>query len=197
MNDSLKKFALGLALAAGLVTSSARAADEDRQKLEAGETVVRLKGKSAAREAQVAALFTSPGEKIWALIEDCEKYPKTMLRIIEAKQLSRDGNKVRCKTKLSLPWPMNDLNAVTDAIHTVVPGKKWERKWKMVEGEGDFHVNEGSWTITPYKDGVRTLLVYKTRVQPKVEVSDELRTMAQKNELPKLFRHLKAQLGEE
>ena len=173
---------------------TARAADDDKLRLESGEAVVRIKGTGKLREAQVAGLFTSAPEKIWALVNDCNKFTKTMLRIKEAKELSREGGKIRCKTTLSMPWPLDDLHATTEAVHTVVPGKKWQRKWTTIEG--DFVVNQGSWTITPYSDGQRTLVVYKAKVQPKADIPDEIRTMAQKNELPKLFRHFKDQLGE-
>lgn len=183
-------------LALTFLATTASAKDDDRaERLEAGETVVRAKGTGNKREVEVAALFTSAPEKIWDLIHDCNRYEKTMLRIKESKEVSREGGKIRCRTVVDMPWPMKPLTSLNEAKLTVQPGKKWKREWKLVEG--DFVINEGSWVITPHGDGKRMMVVYRSKTQPKAEIPEELRNMAQRVELPKLFRHLKTQLGEE
>lgn len=183
-------------LALTFLATTASAKDDDRaERLEAGETVVRAKGTGNKREVEVAALFTSAPEKIWDLIHDCNRYEKTMLRIKESKEVSREGGKIRCRTVVDMPWPMKPLTSINEAKLTVQPGKKWKREWKLVEG--DFVINEGSWVITPHGDGKRMMVVYRSKTQPKAEIPEELRNMAQRVELPKLFRHLKTQLGEE
>ncbi len=195
------KSTLTTILAFTFLTSAAQAKEDDRkvddraERLDAGETVVRAKGTGNKREVEVAALFTSAPEKIWDLIHDCNRYEKTMLRIKESKEVSREGGKIRCRTVVDMPWPMKPLTSLNEAKLTVQPGKKWKREWKLVEG--DFVINEGSWTITPHTDNKRMLVVYRSKTQPKAEIPEELRNMAQRVELPKLFRHLKTQLSEE
>ncbi len=180
--------------AVGLCAGVAGADDARDARLEAGETVVEVRNKGKVAEVQVSALFDSKPDAVWGLVSDCNKYTTTMLRIKESKEISRSGGKIRCRTVVSMPWPLDDLKSVNEATLTVTPGKKWQRKWKFVEG--DFVVNEGTWTLTPHTDGKRTRVVYRARTQPKADIPEEIRAMAQRKELPKLFRHLKDQLGE-
>ena len=164
---------------------------EQRQKLEAGEVLIKTKSlKGGVSVVRMMGLIKAPMTKIWSLIEDCNKYTKTMLRLKEAKELSRNGNQITCKTVLAMPFPVKDLTAVTVATHTVKPGKEYKRAWKLVKG--DFRVNTGSWQLKPYKDG-RTLVIYKAKAAPTVDVPDVLRSAAQKKTLPKLFRHIQKQ----
>lgn len=139
------------------------------------------------------AVIKAPMEKVWAIIEKCEDYERTMLNMKLATELSRKGNKVRCKTVLDLPWPMDDLTAISDAVHVEDPGKVYSRTWKMVSGDFDF--NYGSWKLTPYKgDANQTLVTYTVHVQPKSAIPDSIKESAQKSALPDLFEHLRKQV---
>ncbi len=88
---------------------------------------------------------------------------------------------------------MGDLEAVTEAIHVEEPGKLYSRTWKLVSG--DFDLNNGSWTLKPFKgDPNRTLAVYQIHVKPRISIPDAVRDMAQESTLPDLFKHLRSQL---
>jgi len=119
-------------------------------RLAKGEVVIKtteIKGEDIPKVV-AKAVIKAPMEKVWALIEKCENYEKTMLNLKSAKELSRKGNAVRCATVIDLPWPMSDLTAVTDAVHTIKPGQSYQRSWKLVKGDFDF--NNGSWKLTPF-----------------------------------------------
>lgn len=184
---------LGLVGMVWLATPAA--AQGTNAKLAAGEVIITTQavaGLDIPRVVATAVIKAAP-EKVWALIEKCDDYEKTMVNMKFAQELSRDGNKVRCKTTVDLPWPMDDLSAVSDAVHVEDPGKLYSRTWKMVSGDFDF--NYGSWKLTPFNgDANQTLVVYTVHVKPKSAVPDSLKSYAQQNALPDLFEHLRKQL---
>ena len=187
----LKTVLVTVALLSIPLASQADDKAEQRKRLEAGEVLIKMKNsKNGVSAVRMMGLIKAPMKKVWSLIEDCNKYTKTMLRLKEAKELSRKGNQIKCKTVVAMPFPVKDLTAVTIATHTEKPGKEYKREWKLVEG--DFKVNTGSWTLKPYKDG-RTLAIYKAKAAPKIDIPDMIRSAAQKKTLPKLFRHIRAQ----
>lgn len=139
------------------------------------------------------AVINAPPEKVWAIIDQCDNYVKTMVGLSFAKELSRKGNKITCKTTADLPWPLDDLTATTLATHTVVPGKRWQRAWKLVEG--DFEFNTGSWSLQHFKDDPnRTHVTYKVLVKPTTSVPDSVKAAAAKSTLPDLIKHLREQV---
>ena len=80
---------------------------------------------------------------------------------------------------------------MTRAVHRVVPGKKWLRSWKLIEG--DYKANVGSWTLKPYKGG-RTLVIYKNVAEPDIAIPLAIKEMARKKTLPGLMAHLRKQV---
>ena len=74
-------------------------------------------------DAVVMAVIDSAPEALWAIISKCSAYKRTMVRTIDSKDLSRKGNKVRCRVTVDLPFPLSDITATTDAVHTVKPGE--------------------------------------------------------------------------
>lgn len=164
-------------------------------KLDAGKILVRTKDVDGfdIPKVTVEAVINASPEKVWALIDKCEDYEKTMVGLSMAKEISRKGDKIKCKTTADLPWPLDDLTATTLATHTVIPGKRWQRAWKLVEG--DFEFNYGSWVLKHFKDDPnRTHVVYKVHVKPKTAVPDSVKSMAAKSTLPDLIKHIRKQV---
>jgi ribosome-associated toxin RatA of RatAB toxin-antitoxin module len=164
-------------------------------RLDKGEIIVTTKEVEGfdIPKVRVEAVINAAPEKVWAIIEKCDNYEKTMIGLSYAEELSRRGTKVMCKTVADLPWPLDDLTGVTLATHTVIPGKKWKRAWKLIKG--DFKFNTGSWTLTPFNDDPnRTHIVYRAHVEPTTSVPDSVKTMAAKSTLPDLIRHLRSQV---
>jgi ribosome-associated toxin RatA of RatAB toxin-antitoxin module len=171
------------------------AADDDTDKrLEAGEVIItseKVEGSSLPRVTALGVI-EAPPEKVWALVEDCENYEKTMVRIADATELERDGGTVVCRVTADLPWPVPNLTSETRAVHTVEPGVKWERRWTMIKG--DYRLNNGGWTLTPYKgDPKRTLAQYQLHIDPKIHVPDSFIASGQRKSLPDLFEKLRSQ----
>lgn len=180
-----------------LATSSlAFAADKsDEQRIAEGEILLTTHEQpgSDIPVVQIRATIDAAPERVWALIDKCDGYKKVMPRMSESEELERNGNKVKCRTKISVPWPMSDLEAVTWAEHIITPGKKWVRKWTLESGS--FDKNDGSWVITPYgDDGKQTLVVYEAATKPKSSVPGFIRNIAQQSSLPDIIHNLRKAL---
>lgn len=173
------------------------AADDDAdidKRLEAGEVIItteKVEGSDLPRAIAVGVIEAPPA-KVWALIEDCSKYAKTMVRIEKAELLERDGGTMVCRVTADLPFPLPNLTGETRAVHTVEPGVRYERRWTLVKG--DYRANTGAWVITPWKgDPKRTHARYELHVDPKIHVPDSFITSGQKKSLPDLFAKLREQ----
>lgn len=185
-------FAISVPLAAGAAPRPADPRPADKAKLDAGDVVVRtyaVKGYEMPR-ATMYAVIDAPIEKVWAVIDKCSDYKRTMIRVLESEELSRKGNVVTCRIKVDMPWPVDDLKATTRATHTVAPGKRYERAWTMVEG--DYKVNDGKWVFTPWGDKPgRTLAYYEVHAVPKVGVPVWIMKKASRSALPDLIERLR------
>ena len=97
---------------------------------------------------------------------------------------------VRCRVTVDMPLGMDDLTAVTDAIHTVKKNKMYRRKWTLVKG--DYSKNSGEWLLTPFaKDPNRTLVVYQVHAVPTSSIPVSVLKLAQRKAIPNLFEKLK------
>lgn len=168
-------------------------AGKTRARLDKGELITSTKKVPGSEFPQSVGMMVidAPAQPIWKILDRCGDYKRTMQRVKRSKEIWRKGSKVRCEVLIDMPTPLDDLRTVTDAVHTVVPGKKWVRSWSMVEG--DFKSNSGSWTLVPFNDaGTRTLVIYKVHAVPKTAVPDMVIRLAQKKALPKALEHLRS-----
>lgn len=190
--------ALVLALMQSLPASVAEAgkSGKTKERLATGEVIVTTKqvaGSTVAAVTAMAVINATPA-RVWAVVENCNDYSKTMIRTLESKELWRKGNKVRCKVTIDMPFPLSDLTATTDAIHTVKAGKKYKRAWSLVTG--DYAHNSGSWTLVPFDDtGKTTLAIYKVHAVPNVPIPEGIQRAAQRKSLPNLMENLRKQVG--
>ena len=181
---------LCLVLVGSVIEVAPAMADDRFQRLDSGEVLItRHKTKQGYDKVKALAIIDTPPAKLWPTFDRCGKYKATMLRIASSKEVWRKGTRVRCEIVIAMPFPIRNLRTVTDAVHTVKPGKLYKRKWELVEG--DFKVNRGSWTLRPYKNGTKTLLTYLVVAEPTVPIPDFIRRAAQKKTLPELFEHIR------
>jgi len=184
---------IALALVCSLTSTSWGVAGKTRARLDKGELITSSKKVRGSEFPQSVGMMVvdAPARAIWGILERCGDYKRTMQRVKRSKEIWRKGSKVRCEVVIDMPAPLDDLRTVTDAIHTVIPGKKWVRAWNMVEG--DFKTNTGSWTLVPFDEkGTRTLVIYKVHAVPKTAVPDMVIRLAQKKALPKALEHLRS-----
>jgi hypothetical protein len=178
------------------VGGSALAKATKKARLDAGEILISSKKVPGSEQprATVMAVIDAPPIKVWNIISKCADYSRTMVRVEASKLVWKRGDVHRCRVTLDLPFPLSTLTATTDAVHTVVPGKKWVRSWTLVEG--DFERNSGSWTLAPFDSASkRTLVIYKVHVVPKLPIPDGIRRAVQRKTLPNMIEHLRKQVA--
>lgn len=177
-----------------LIAATASAKGSFHERLTAGEIIVETKSVkgSDVPEAIVTAVVDAPPGDVWAIISDCSKYKKNMIRVAEAREISRKGNDVTCEVTTDMPFPFSNLRAKTLAKHTVGP-PVWSREWNLIEG--DYDSNHGGWRIQAFDlEGTKSLVVYNVHAVPDMMVPDSLIKKAQRDTLPDLMRHLRKKL---
>ena len=168
--------------------------DAERARLDAGEVLVDigLPGLSGTPANRVRAVINAPPEKVWPLVWDCGRFEKTMPSIAKSELVEKNGNTTVCRVAADLPMPLPDLVSLAKATHTVEPGVRWQREWKLIEG--DYEVNQGSFTLLPWADG-KTLAIYRIEAKPKIPVPEWMMRKAQADRLPELMHRLRKQAG--
>ena len=138
----------------------------------------------------VHALVERPVERVWALIASSGDYAKYMPRVKEARELSRDGDVIRCQQTIEMPFPLKNLTSTTEARHTVIEGELYKREWRMISG--DYKRNEGSWMFEPLDgDMARTLVKYEIHAEPKTRIPKKIQSLVQEKAMPKLIAVLR------
>ncbi|HEY4220566.1 MAG TPA: SRPBCC family protein [Myxococcota bacterium] len=169
--------------------------------LDKGDVIVTTRAfpDSPIPEATVKAVVSAPPELVWKIVSDCANYKDTMPSIASSVQVksekpsAADGDTAvevkLCRVVASLPIPFPNLTSVTRGVHLVDPGKRWERKWKLVEG--DYLKNEGSWIVEPYAGGSKSLVTYIIEAQPKIALPDWLVASAEQSKLPDMMKNIR------
>ena len=142
-------------------------------------------------KAVVKAMIDAPVGKVWPLIDECARYDETMLSIASSELLKKKGDTHTCRIEVDMPFPLDNLVAVTEADHVAGP-KVWSRSWKLVSG--DYTVNQGFWKLTPHgPDGSQTMVHYQLLAEPTISIPEWVQKKVQRSTLPKLIEHLRDQ----
>jgi ribosome-associated toxin RatA of RatAB toxin-antitoxin module len=186
---------IGLGIVVVLSTLSAAAAD-DAARLGAGEILVTQRDVpgSDVPEATVRAVVDAPPEKVWAIVSDCGNYKTNMPNILESKQVSStmtpEGEIRECRVVADLPFPFPDLVSHTRGVHTIEPGKRWQRTWKLLDG--DYERNSGIWRVEPFgDDGKRSLVTYVLDAKPKVPLPSSIIKAISFGKLPEMIENVR------
>jgi hypothetical protein len=179
-------------LAAALLPTLAIAEPSHEDRLQGGEVFVTSENVAGTEMplSQVEGVVEASPEAVWAIVSECSNYAKHFQRILASEELQREGNVVTCKVTTDMPFPISDLTSINRAVHTVEPGKRWKREWKLVEG--DYAFNQGSWELTPFRgDPKRTLARYRIHAQPKISLPQGIIRAAQGGNLPNVMNRLR------
>jgi ribosome-associated toxin RatA of RatAB toxin-antitoxin module len=174
-----------------LLGTTAQAGENAR--LDAGEILVSTQNvaDSDVPRVTVKGVINATPERVWAIVSDCARYPGRMPRITAAREIERSGNTVVCEVTVGLPFPLSDLTSRTRATHTEGP-PRWRRAWTMIEGDWDYKINDGSWTITEFQgDENRALAVYVVHAEPHTRVPQRMQRRAQESSMPGVIEALR------
>jgi len=165
-----------------------------KSRLEGGDVIVSLEpvpGAPAPRIVVLAVIDAAP-EAVWKHVSDPASHEQFMPRVKRSEELWREGDENRMRTTIDMPFPLKNLTATTKGKHTIVPGERWERAWKMESG--DYVSNEGSWVLTPFSAG-RTLVRYAAIVYPKVPIPKMIQGAVQEKAMPKMIEALRERVA--
>lgn len=149
-------------------------------------------------ELTARAVVDAPPEKVWALVSDCGNYKETMPNIMDSKLVSStpgssegDGEIRVCQIVTDLPFPLPDLMSKTRVVHTIEPGKRWQRAWTLLEG--DYEKNEGMWRVEPFGgDGSRSLVTYVLSARPKIFLPAGMIASVSEGKIPEMMKNVRA-----
>lgn len=164
-------------------------------RLARGEVLVQAEpvaGSSTPRIV-VRAVVDAPPDRVWDIVDKSALYMTFMPRVKKSEELTRDGDDVRTRVTVDMPFPLRNLTATTQARHTVVAGVSWVRAWKLEAG--DYHINEGSWTLTPFDgDAARTLAHYQVHVMPKIPIPKMIQSAVQEKAMPGMIEAVRGEV---
>jgi len=164
-------------------------------RLARGEVIVTTEpvAGSGAPKIIVRAVIDAAPEQVWDLIDKSALYMRFMPRIKKSEELTRDGDDVRTRITVDMPFPLKNLTATTQARHTVEPGVRWVRAWQLESG--DYRFNEGSWTLTPFDgEAGRTFALYQIRVLPKMPIPKRIQSAVQEKAMPGMIEAVRGEV---
>lgn len=177
------------AAVAGDPFSAPALSDDERKVLEKGEVVVRRLEPSGGKGLAVLAVSVvdAAPPAVWPVVRDCQHFQDFMPRTKHSELKEEDGVKL-CRVELSMPFPLKDLWSETKSTVNEAP-PRFRRDWTLVHGT--YLRNDGSWTVLPWGDGAKTLVVYRLDTQPDSLVPDGLARAAQSKSLPEMMAAVK------
>jgi hypothetical protein len=164
-------------------------AEDERTRIDAGEIVVRdlPPTEPDGMAMQLAGIVDAPPSQVWAVMADCEKQDEFLPRVSYAAVLDRDGDSHTCDLVIDLPLPLSDLHAQTRHHVRRLPDGGYQRRWELLPGDWGYRRNSGSWTVHPYRDGRRSLLIGRMDLQAKSVMPVWLLHSAQVRQAPETF----------
>jgi len=149
---------------------------------------------SKIRELKAVVVVDFPVEKIWAVIDDIEKYTEFMPYLEEVQVLEKEPNKVVAYHRLDAPL-VSERDYTLLIESTPEPEKRhYFRSWKIAEGAGPqikdgivrVRVCDGSWTLKSVGPN-KTHLTYFLHTHPGGSVPMWIANKANTVSLPALF----------
>jgi ribosome-associated toxin RatA of RatAB toxin-antitoxin module len=189
---ALSSVLAGTAALAAAPLEAPALSDDEAKRLEEGEVLVRslepTDGKGMA--AMAIGLVDGAPAEVWPVVRDCQHYQAFMPRT-KRSEVKEEAGVMLCRVELSLPFPLKDLWSESKSVLTEEP-PRFRREWTLVRGT--YHRNQGSWTLLPWADGGKTLVVYVVDAHPDSLVPEALSRAAQAKSLPEMFAAVRQRL---
>jgi hypothetical protein len=173
-------------------------AEEDRTRLDAGEVLVRdlTPTETDGIGMLMMGVVDATPDQVWAVMADCEDQDEFIPRIRHAAVRDRQGDSHTCDLVVDVPFPLGDLRTGTRHHVRGLPDGGHQRRWHLLPGEWDYFRNSGSWTVHPYQDGRRSLLIGRMDLLPKSVVPFWILHAAQVRQAPETFTAIRARVQE-
>ena len=169
--------------------------DAERARLEAGDVVIHDAKPTGGSGVAVVAMgvVDAPSPEVFPVVRDCQHFSRFMPKVKSSALLEEDGRSL-CHTELSMPFPLSNLWSDTAFVVREEPRGHFTREWSLVRGT--FTHNTGAYSVVPWGDGTKSLVVYALDSNPKVPVPDALLRSAQTGSLPQVFAAIRRRVVE-
>ncbi len=145
---------------------------------------------SGIPQLTVHGVLAAPPERVWAIVDDCSSYRRSMPKVMASREILRSGAKSHCETTVRMPFPFSNLEGVSESVSTVEAGR-WLRTFRHLRG--DYHKNDGQWLLTACGPSAEhTWVEYRLHSLPKVSVPDGLMRRGQIDAMHEMFGKIKA-----
>lgn len=165
--------------------------EQDTKKLNAGEILIREFTPTGGKGVGSLSIgvVEAPSDEVNAIISNCTLFWQFMPRVKKSWVKEDATAGTICHVELTMPFPLPDL--WSDSTHDAREEPKGHhyRGWKMVRGS--YHRNDGSWTIIPWGDGSKSMVVYSVDSDPKMAVPDALIRLGQVTSLPEVITRIR------
>lgn len=135
------------------------------------------------------AVIDAPPAKVFATIGDYENFKDFMPYVAKTKVDAREGNVTTVSYWLEFPLGLSGRNyqlELTDGKKTVDGMEIYASDWKYT-GKGNIIDTTGSWELSPWGDGTKTLARYTVFTDPGGSFPTWIKNKAAATALPKVL----------
>lgn len=159
--------------------------DAEKKKLDEHQVVMHELKATDNRgvSAETIGVVDAPPEVVWPVVRDCEHFSKFLPNTKASSRTEENGESL-CFDEISLPFPLTNLWAYTRSTVTQEEGA-YRRAWSFVRGT--YKRNRGAWTVLPWADGKKSLVIYFVDSDPAMLIPDAIIRAAQTGSLPEVF----------
>lgn len=169
--------------------------DIPAEQLRSGDIAVREQPSVSARgiALHVCGEVDAPPATVWSILRDCDRFDEFMPGVAQSRLAKRENNVVWCDEVIDMPFPLADMDSLTQVIESSFPDGGFERRWSLVRGS--YQRLEGAWTIRPADaTTARSVVIYELDMEPDTLIPDFLIRYAQSIVAPKIFNSVRARV---
>jgi len=169
--------------------------DADWQALLQGKVVTRQIGDARSASTvqttnEASAIIPYPPAQVWSVVTDFESRPRYVPGAKEAHIVRREGNRLWIDEHLRIFF----INVRFTVISTLDP-EQGSVTWVLDHSaQNDIADTTGSWTVVPLKDGIETLVRYRTWIDSGRSVPRLAEEFLTKRSLPKIVEGLRGEV---
>jgi ribosome-associated toxin RatA of RatAB toxin-antitoxin module len=146
---------------------------------------------SRIKKGIVQGSIAAPPERVWEVITDYEHYREFMPRTEKAEVRSRTEQKVTYYSYLGMPWPIEDVAYVCEAM---LAADHRGIDFRMVPGSGQgVKQFNGSWKLEP--TGEKTVVTYTLFFEPERGYAPWLFDLGTKHSLARVIESVRKRVA--
>lgn len=161
------------------------------QTLQQGKVVVKQNPTSANAVPSVEAkiLIAKPPEKVWSVVSDPVTLMESERKVKKVKVLSKTANKQNVEFSVMMTPLFPAFNYV---LLQELSGPYLLTFHRI---SGSFRDIQGSWRLTPFDNGTKTILSYTLKLDPGPLIPRALLMAAVKSDLPSMMKNAKLSIN--